>query len=156
LLLPAKMNAKLTRRTCLKSAAGLLASSALPLQGSVEPLAIGIGTFCYHALSIDAMVAELKAVLPGNGGRHQQIEMSLESFMLLSQPHEQLFISTREKLDQAGIRCVSYYAATIHDQNDIAAAIHFAKILGATNITGEGKISPELLRQIDRGVTAVG
>jgi sugar phosphate isomerase/epimerase len=67
-----------------------------------------------------------------------------------------LFISTREKLDQAGIRCVSYYAATIHDQNDIAAAIHFAKILGATNITGEGKISPELLRQIDRGVTAAG
>jgi len=149
----------LTRRACLKNAATLLAAGALPLRamkGTHEPLAIGIGTFCYHTLSIDGMIEELKTVLPTNGSEHQQIEMSLESFMLLSHPKEDLFVSTRKKLDQAGIRCVSYYAAIIKDDNDIDAAIRFAKILGAGNITGEGAIGPDLLRQIDRRVTEAG
>jgi inosose dehydratase len=145
----------LTRRTCLKTAAALLASQALPLY-AMEPLTIGIGTFCYHALSIDHMIEELKMVLPGNGPHRQQIEMSLEQFMLLSHPHDDLFLSTRKKLDQAGIRCVSYYAAIIKDDNDITAAIRFAKFLGAANITGEGAIGPDLLKQIDRRVSAVG
>jgi sugar phosphate isomerase/epimerase len=76
--------------------------------------------------------------------------------MLLSHPHDDLFLSTRKKLDQAGIRCVSYYAATINDENDVATAIRFAKFLGATNITGEGAISRELLLKIDRRVTTAG
>jgi inosose dehydratase len=152
-----------TRRSCLKAAVTGLAAPLIPFRAmgwvadtEMRPLDIGIGTFCYHVLSIDDMVAELKAVLPGNGSRHQQIEMSLESFMLLSHPHEDLFRATRKKLDQAGIRCVSYYAATIQDDGDIVAAIDFAKLLGASNITGEGAIGPDLLKTIDRRVTAAG
>jgi sugar phosphate isomerase/epimerase len=82
--------------------------------------------------------------------------MSLEQFMLLSHPHDDLFLSTRKKLDQARIRCVSYYAAIIKDDSDIAAAIRFANFLGAANVTGEGAIGPDLLMQIDRRVTAAG
>jgi inosose dehydratase len=145
----------LTRRACLKTTAAFLTTRALPLYAQ-QPLTIGIGTFCYHTLSIDRMIEELKTVLPHNGPHHQQIEMSLESFMLLSHPQDDLFLSTRKKLDQAGIRCVSYYAAIIKDDNDITAAIRFAKFLGATNITGEGNITRDLLKQIDRRVTAAG
>jgi hypothetical protein len=148
-----------SRRSCLKTAAALLVAPAFPFSGvaaPTEPLAIGIGTFCYHALSIDGMIRELSSVLPRNGPRHQQIEMSLESFMLLSHPAEDLFLSTRKKLDQAAIRCVSYYAATIKNEEDIRAAVRFAKILGASNITGEGAIGPELLKQIDHRVTEAG
>jgi sugar phosphate isomerase/epimerase len=152
----------LTRRTCLKAAAALVAPTALPrLLGSPSApsntrLDIGIGTFCYHGLSIDGMIEELKNVLPANGSHGRQIEMSLESFMLLSHPPEELFRSTRTKLDQAGIRCVSYYAATIKDEQDIVAAVRFAQLLGVTNITGEGAIGPDLLRAIDRRVQAAG
>lgn len=148
----------LTRRTCLKAAATFLAAPITSLASALDPpsdrLAVGIGTFCYHALSIDGMIEELKTVLPPNGSRGQQIEMSLEAFMLLSHPQEDLFRSTRKKLDQAGIRCVSYYAATIKDDNEIAAAVRFAQLLGAGNITGEGAIGPDLLRAIDHRVTA--
>jgi inosose dehydratase len=130
----------LTRRSCLKTTAAFLTTQALPLY-AMEPLTIGIGTFCYHSLSIDRVIDELKTALPHNGPHHQQIEMSLESFMLLSHPQDDLFLSTRKKLNQANIRCVSYYAAIIKDDNDITAAIRFAKFLGATNITGEGNIA---------------
>jgi inosose dehydratase len=144
-----------TRRTFVKTTAGVLAARALPLY-ALAPLTIGIGTFCYHALSIDDMIAELKSVLPMNGHNNQQIEMSREEFMLLSHPKDELFISTRKQLDRAGIRCVSYYAATMTDDQDVANAVRLAKLLGASNITGEGAIGKELLKQIDRSVTEAG
>lgn len=43
--------------------------------------------------------------------------------MLFSKPEDNLFRSTREKMDHAGIRCVSYYTATIKDAQDVDSAV---------------------------------
>jgi inosose dehydratase len=144
----------ITRRTFVKTAAVCLAGSALPLY-ALAPLTIGISTFCYHALSLDDMIGQLEILLPTNGLHNQQIEMSREEYMLMSHPSDELFRSTREKLDKASIRCVSYYAATINNEKDVADAVRFAKLLGSKNITAEGT-GADLLKQIDRSVTEAG
>jgi len=131
-----------TRRNFVKLAAATgLTSVASPLR-ALTRLNIGAGTFSYHNLSIDDMIVQLNAL------RVREIEMSRGEFMLLSHPHAELFRSVRVKLDRAGIRCVSYYAATIKDAGDIENAVRFAKLLGSTNITGDGTES--ILKQIDR------
>jgi inosose dehydratase len=111
-------------------------------------LNIGIGTYSYHNLSVDDMIVQLNAL------RIQEIEMSRGEFMLFSKPDASLFRSTAEKLDRAGIRCVSYYSATLKDGDDVDRAVHFAKLLGARNITGDAKGS--ILAQIDRRCTQEG
>ncbi len=111
-------------------------------------LNIGIGTFSYHSLSMDDMIAQLTAL------RIREIEMSRGEFMLLSHPQDQIFVAARAKLDAAGIRCVSYYSATIHDERELTSAIRFAKLLGARNITGDAVGG--VLKQIDRQCTAAG
>ena len=143
-----------TRRTFLKTTALCLAASALPLY-ALAPLTIGIGTFSYHALSMDDMMAQLEILLPTNGLHNQQIEMSREEFMVMSHPSDELFQTTRAKLDKAGIRCVSYYAATLKNEQDVASAVRFAKLLGAHNITGDAT-GTDLLKHIDRSVTDAG
>ena len=55
----------------------------------------------------------------------------------------------------AHISCVSYYAATIHDEAELDAAIRFAKLLGAGNITGDATGGP-LLKRIDERCTQAG
>jgi len=133
----------MTRRELL---AGL---AVVPLlQASPGRLRIGIGAFSYHNLSMDAMIAQLTAL------HVREIEMSRGEFMLLSHPRDELFHSAREKLDAARIQCVSYYSATIHDDVELAAAIRFAKLLGASNITGDA--TGEILRRIDRQCTDAG
>ena len=141
----------ITRRRFVTTTAACLAASTLPLQ-ALAPLTIGIGTFSYHSLSFDDMVAQLQILLPTNGLHNQQIEMSRGEFMLLSKPSEELFRTSRAKLDKAGIRCISYYAATIKDEQDVANAVRFAQLLGAHNITGDATGS-DLLQHIDRSVT---
>lgn len=74
--------------------------------------------------------------------------------MLLSHPPVELFRTTREKLDRAGIRCLSYYSATIHNPREVELAIRFAKILGCSNITGDAP--KEVLPIIDRRLTQEG
>jgi sugar phosphate isomerase/epimerase len=137
-----------TRRNFLKlAAAGLLSAPARRLLGASR-LNIGVGTFSYHSLSIDDMIVQLKLL------HIREIEMSRGEFMLLSNPKEELFRSAREKLDRADIRCVSYYSATIKNDNDIDRAVRFAKLLGAANITGDG---PEtILQKLDRRLTNEG
>jgi sugar phosphate isomerase/epimerase len=81
--------------------------------------------------------------------------MSRGEFMLLSDPGEERFRSARAMFDKAGIRCVSYYAATIHDQRELELAIRFAKLLGAGNITGDATGAP-LLKRIDESCTQAG
>jgi len=49
----------ITRRTFVKATAVGLAASALPLY-ALAPLTIGIGTFSFHALSLDDMIAQLE------------------------------------------------------------------------------------------------
>jgi inosose dehydratase len=144
----------ITRRTFLKSTAGGLVASSIPVY-ALAPLTIGIGTFSYHALSFDDMMAQLEILLPTNGLHNQQIEMSRGEYMVMSHPSDELFRTAKAKLDKAGIKCVSYYAATLKNEQEVTQAVGFAKLLGAHNITGDATGS-DLLKHIDRSVTDAG
>ena len=144
----------ITRRTFLKSAAAGLVASSIPAY-ALAPLTVGIGTFSYHALSFDDMMAQLEILLPTNGLHNQQIEMSRGEYMVMSHPSDELFRTAKAKLDKAGIKCVSYYAATLKNEQEVAQAVGFAKLLGAHNITGDATGS-DLLKHIDRSVTEAG
>jgi len=111
-------------------------------------LNIGIGTFSYHTLSLDEMIVQLK------DNHVEEIEMSRGEFMLMKPPTQQMVESARRKLDAAGIRCVSYYTATIKDQRDLELALLYAKILGAVNVSGDA-VGP-ILHDIDRRFTEAG
>ncbi len=134
-----------TRRTFIKlAAASGLASAVTPLH-AYSSLHIGVGTYSYHGLSIDDMIVQLNAL------KVSEIEMSRVEFMLLSHPEDQIFRTTKEKLDRAGIRCVSYYAATFKTDQDIDDAVRFARLLGSSNITGD---APEdILKKLDKRLT---
>ena len=114
--------------------------------GAAWHLNIGIGTYSYHGLSMEAMVAQLSEL------KIKEIEMSRGEFMLLSHPKDAIFSSARALFDAAGIRCVSYYAATFKTDDEIEQAIRFAGLLGSRNITGDA--TPEVLKRIDERCTA--
>jgi len=137
-----------TRRDFMKiaAAAGLVCATE-PAFAS-RKLDIGVGTYSYHNLSIDDMIVQLNLL------KIKQIEMSRGEFMLLSHPKAELFRITREKLDRAGIRCVSYYSATMKNDQDVELAIQFAKLLGSSNITGDA--SEDVLKRIDQRLTQEG
>ena len=116
----------MTRRTF----AGTLAS-AFAARAFAGKLNLGIGTYTYHSLSIDDMIVQLKRL------DIREIEMSRGEFMLFSKPSPEKFQSVKTKLDAAGIRCVSYYTATIKDDTDLDNAVRFAHLLGSRNITGD-------------------
>src|SRR5215467_9163946 len=105
----------ITRRNFAKTLAAGLAAAAIPQRASAR-LNVGIGTYSYHNLSIDQMIDQLRAL------KIRDIEMSRGEFMLMNHPTDDLFRSARTKLDQAGIRCVSYYTATIRDDQDLENA----------------------------------
>src|SRR6266853_193593 len=138
-------NSSMSRRTFGKLAAVGLVASAVPLHGSSK-LDIGIGTYSYHNLTLDDMIAQLNAL------NISEIEMSRGEFMLMNHPGDDLFHSARTKFDRAGIRCVSYYTATIKEDTDLENAIRFAKILGSRNVTGDATGS--ILNRIDQRFTA--
>jgi sugar phosphate isomerase/epimerase len=134
-----------TRRDFVKlAAASSLLAATTPLM-ALSRLDIGVGTYSYHNLSIDDMIVQLHTL------RIREIEMSRGEFMLLSNPQDRLFRTTREKLDRAGIHCVSYYSAIIKDEKDVEDAIRFAKLLGCGNITGDATGS--ILNRIDQRLT---
>jgi len=135
----------MTRRAFAQVAAGFLAEVRL---AAAQRLNIGIGTYTYHSLSIDDMVTRLVAL------GIQEIEMSRGEFMLMKPPTDEMCRSAREKFDRAGIRCVSYYTATIKDENDLDYAVRFGKLLGARNITGDA--TGDMLRKIDERLTGEG
>ena len=134
----------ITRRSFVKTVAGGLAATALPLRAAAK-LNVGIGTYSYHNLSMDEMIVQLNALRVG------EIEMSRGEFMLMNHPTEELFRSARTKLDRAGIRCVSYYTATIKEEQDLENAARFARLLGSSNVTGDATGS--ILNRIDRRFT---
>jgi sugar phosphate isomerase/epimerase len=144
----------ITRRIFLKSTAAGLVASSIPAF-ALAPLTIGIGTFSYHALTFEDMMEQLEILLPTNGLHNQQIEMSRGEYMVMSHPSDELFRTAKAKLDKAGIKCVSYYAATLKNEQEVAQAVGFAKLLGAHNITGDATGS-DLLKHIDRSVTEAG
>jgi inosose dehydratase len=134
----------ITRRSFVKTLVAGLAATAIPLQASTK-LNVGVGTYSYHNLSLDQMIDQLNAL----GVR--EIEMSRGEFMLMNHPADELFHTARARFDQAGIRCVSYYSATIKEDADLENAIRFAKILGSDNVTGDATGS--ILTRIDRRFT---
>ena len=140
-------NKGMTRRTFGKLAAVGLVSAAVPIHAAGK-LDIGIGTYSYHNLSLDDMIAQLQAL------NISEIEMSRGEFMLMNHPGDDLFYSARTKLDRAGIRCVSYYSATIKDSQDLENALRFAKILGSQNVTGDA--TGNILTRIDQRCSQEG
>ncbi len=104
-------------------------------------LNIGIGTYTYHNLSMDDMIVLLQAL------GIQEIEMSRVEFMLMKPPTDDMCRTARHRFEQAGIRCVSYYSATIKDDTDLNLGVRFAKLLGAHNVSGDA--TGDMLRKID-------
>lgn len=137
----------MTRRSFAQFAAGGVAAVAAQAKAAGK-LRIGVGTYSYHGLSLDDMIVQL------NLRGIREIEMSRGEYMLLSHPKEELFRTARAKLDRAGIRCVSYYAATIKEERETGDAVRFAKILGAGNITGD--TTGDLLQAMDERVSRAG
>jgi sugar phosphate isomerase/epimerase len=131
----------MTRRTLVQA----LATSAVAAPARLK---IGVGTYSYHNLSMDAMIAQLNTL------GVEEIEMSRGEFMLLSHPKEELFRDARTRLDKAGIRCVSYYTATIRDEAEVDLAVRFAGVLGVRNISGDA--TGGLLKSIDQRCSAAG
>lgn len=136
----------LTRRALGRLATASLAASRV----SAAPfhLNIGVGTFSYHLLSLDDMIVQLKANHIG------EIEMSRGEFMLMKPPTPEMVATARRKLDVAGIRCVSYYTATIKNQQDLEYALRYAKTFGARNVSGDA--TGPILHEIDRQFTQAG
>ena len=127
-------------------ASGLAAAHIAP--ADTRKLNLGIGTYTYHSLSIDDMIVQLKRL------QIREIEMSRGEFMLFSKPAPEKFQSVKSKLDIAGIRCVSYYTATIKDDTDLDNAVRFAALLGARNVTGDA--TGDILKRIDECLTREG
>lgn len=136
----------LTRRAFGRLAAASLGGAAVA--GTRFHLNIGVGTFSYHLLSLDDMIVQLKA------NQIREIEMSRGEFMLMKPPTQEMVETARRKFDAAGIRCVSYYTATIKNQQDLDYALRFAKIFGATNVSGDA--TGPILHEIDRQFTQAG
>lgn len=134
----------ITRRSFAKTLAAGLAATAVPLRASTR-LNVGIGTYSYHNLSMDDMIVQLNAL------KVAEIEMSRGEFMLMNHPTDEMCRSARGKFDRAGIRCVSYYAATIKEDADLENAVRFARILGARNVTGDA--TGGILNRIDERLT---
>ena len=134
----------ITRRKFVAITAMGLASTAIPLHASTK-LNVGVGTYSYHNLTMDQMIVQLNYL------HVRDIEMSRGEFMLMNHPTEDLFRSARAQFDKAGIRCVSYYTATIKENADLDNAIRFAKMLGVRNVTGDATGS--ILNEIDQRFT---
>lgn len=136
----------MTRRTFTRALA--IGTGASAMVHAATQLKIGIGTYTYHNLSIDDMITRLTAL------RITEIEMSRGEFMLMKPPTDEMCQSARRKFDRAGIRCVSYYTATIKDDRDLDYAVRFAKLLGAHNVTGDA--TGDMLRKIDERLSHEG
>jgi len=142
----------LTRRAFGRLATASLSVARVPAAPGIPAesfhLNIGVGTFSYHLLSLDDMIVELSA------NKVREIEMSRGEFMLMKPPTQEMVETARRKLDAAGIRCVSYYTATIKNQIDLDSALRNAKIFGASNVSGDATGS--ILHEIDRQFTEAG
>jgi sugar phosphate isomerase/epimerase len=140
----------MTRRTFTRTITHTMASAfaSACTATAAGKLNLGIGTYTYHSLSIEDMIVQLKRL------EIREIEMSRGEFMLFSKPGPEKFQSVRSRLDSAGIRCVSYYTATIKDDADIGNAIRFAALLGARNVTGDA--TGDILNRIDERFSKAG
>lgn len=74
--------------------------------------------------------------------------------LLTPPPTAEMCESARKKFDAAGIRCVSYYTATIKTEQHINDAVRNAKIFGADNVSGDA--TGPILGEIDERFTREG
>jgi inosose dehydratase len=137
----------LTRRAFTRTLTSSLSLVPVALRAA-QKLNIGVGTFSYHTLSIDDMITQLRE------NSISEIEMSRGEFMLMQPPSAEMCQSAREKFDRAGIRCASYYTATIKNDRDLDCAVCNAKIFGATNVSGDA--TGRMLQAIDERFTREG
>ena len=100
-----------------------------------------VGTFSYHNLSIDDMILQLKPL------QITEIEMSRGEFMLMKPPTPDMCNDARAKFDRAGIRCVSYYTATIKNNTDLDYAVRYARLLGPQRFRGRNRRDSRRHRQ---------
>jgi sugar phosphate isomerase/epimerase len=137
-------------RIAAEAAVGVsaVALGAPSLAAAPFRLNIGVGTFSYHTLSLEDMIVQLKE------NHVREIEMSRGEFMLMHPPSQEMVETARRKLDAAGIRCVSYYTATIKNAEDLDYALRYAKIFGARNVSGDA--TGPILKDIDRLFTKAG
>jgi sugar phosphate isomerase/epimerase len=137
----------LTRRTFARTiAAGIGGTGATA--PAAPRLRIGIGTYTYHSYSLDEMIARLTAL------SITEIEMSRGEFMLMKPPTDEMCQAAKRKFDHAGIRCVSYYTATIKNDQDLDYAVRFAALLGSRNISGDA--TGDMLAKIDQRFSSEG
>jgi len=141
------INQRITRRTFGATLGSLLADTALPARAA-NALNLGVGTFSYHTLPIDEMIVQLEQL------QISEIEMSNGEFMLMHPPTAAMCHGARDKFDRAAIRCVSYYTATIKDDQDLDLAVRYAKIFGAHNVSGDA--TGAMLQHIDERFTREG
>lgn len=132
----------------LAGAAPVAAFAGISRAAVPHHLNIGVGTFSYHTLTLDQMIVQLKQ------NRVDEIEMSHGEFMLMKPPSVEMVESARRKFDAAGIRCVSYYTATIKNDQDLDLAIRYAKMFGARNVSGDA--TGAILHEIDTRFTKAG
>jgi len=126
-----------------------LAAAAVGGRGhAAYRLNIGIGTYTYHGVSIDGMIERLTAL------GVTEIEMSRGEFMLMKPPTDEMCRSAKSQFDRAGIRCVSYYSATIKDDQDLDRAVRIARLLGSNNVSGDA--TGDMLRKIDERFSREG
>ncbi len=142
------MNHRNITRRAFTAAVGATVLGTTVRSRSADTLNLGVGTFSYHTLPMDEMIAQLKLL------KISEIEMSQGEFMLMQPPTAAMCQAAGDKFDQAGIRCVSYYTATIKDDHDLDLAVRFAKIFGARNVSGDATGS--MLNHIDERFTKEG
>ncbi len=123
-------------------------ASAFAAADTPHRLSIGVGTFSYHTLTLDDMIVQLTQ------NKVREIEMSRGEFMLMKPPSAEMVEMARRKFDGAGIRCVSYYTATIKTAADLDLAIRYAQVFGARNVSGDA--TGTILGDIDTRFTKAG
>ena len=74
--------------------------------------------------------------------------------MLMKPPTHEMCRAAKSKFDQAGIRCISYYSATIKNDQDLDYAVRFAGLLGARNVSGDA--TGDMLAKIDNRLSKEG
>ena len=80
----------ISRRTFGKLAASGLITAAIPLSLSSK-LDLGVGTYSYHNLTLESMIAQLSSL------RISKIEMSRGEFMLMNHAGDNLFHAARRR-----------------------------------------------------------
>ena len=90
---------------------------------------LGIGTYTFRGVTEEQMIEYLKAL------RINQIELSSPNYFL---PTVRLNAvqSLHAKLDQGGIKAVSYFSGDVKTQEDLDETVTMAKALGVRHVSG--------------------